>query len=1637
MRLRAGWKYCFFLLPLWLWAQRDLGCSWIKSGQSYIALETAVTGIYRASPSDLIPYGLPAGLPLTQLRIYFRGQEIKLYLSDTNSNGIFDGNDFLEFYGIRNDGKIESQLYVDPLTGQTRTDFQPNAHTSIFWDTASYFLTWESGVGQRYSVYSLTNYSSYSPQSSFPTESTLSLHTSPWITGGPTAISNDNSDFVEGEGYYDLFPVTTGNTRTYTVSHPGIAISSPRNPELRVRVFGYSLFTHSLDFQLGSLPIENRFSQGIHLGTEVFTIPAGSLTGNSSPLDITAKYNPTDNNYISWIQLAYDRSFQLSGIDSAQVKGYSSTSNAYWVFTGMNCTPSDEAIVYDLTSGSRIGGTCGNSKLEVIVQGSFNTRDLYVTHSQKVRKPSIRTAHINRLALSNGSPYLLITHKSLAVSAQAYADLRRQSTKNPQPVFIVYTEDIYDEFGYGMVSPLAIRNFLQTAWTNWTIKPKYVMMWGKGKVETIARNTRVVFTDNLVPVWGYPGSDWYYVSGYDTTQNRAISNISIGRVNINSDAEGQIFLDKMFAYESQPWEGNWMKDALHLGGGENASEQQYIQGYLDTHYRRIWEGIPFGGKVSYQQKSDNPIPGSISTQEVRNRLNQGVHHLTFFGHSTNNIFDIDIREATEYSNFGKYPLILANGCYAGNFTLTGKGFSERFMLEPGKGCIGYVSSTSLGSLIVMGEYMKSFHEVVLRDSIGKPLGPAMQEAIRRFVETQCVQVPSCPTIRNHAWQICLQGDPAMVLAYPEKPDYEINAGNWRFTPDPFSPQDSVTLSATIRNLGRATADSIPLTLIQIPQSGIFQGQARTYGRKFNKPVYNIDTCLISFRPGDDRLAGLSTFTLWADSSQQLNDANYLNNTSTLNKVLSRQTPAILYPPNFAIVGNSTVELCASAYQMSARSDINYTYEIDTASDFSSPSILTSGNLTGQAVLNCWQVPLTLQENQVYYWRVRLTDEPQAGWTYASFRYLNGQSGWSQARIPQYLQNEVSGLIPQIPNEQWAFTSRQAQLTVQTPSSGTARMLWDGIKVSNNDNQATVFNGVWLAQISADRLRLEISDPLYGNWKWFPMPSSLGALGQAIQQIPTGDWGLICSQHNPRIASWANDPAGESAYQAIESLGGLQIRNLLDNKPYILFGKKGGVGKEILQPNIGIYLELDTLLTGIQGYGEIKGPPIGPAKNWQQANFYPELSEPSDSLVYEVWAKNRSGNDSLITIVQPSSFTTVALSNLSATLYPNIYFQVKVKDEVVVTPPQPRIWEARFISPGDAIVNPAVFFKVTPQPAPEGEEIKVSLSIKNPTLQAMDSILVRFQVLVNQQSLQFLGQKRYAPLEALNSILIDFTFPTQGIPGQHTLIIEVNPNQDQPELYAFNNLLYYPIQVVGDKVNPVLEVKVDGRNIHTGEVVSPTPEIMVQVKDDNDRFILDSMGCFRLSWEGVGGSDSLVLLPGNPQVRFEPAQNNKNQARLYYYPGPLPDGLYTFRAMGYDRLGNPSGEEPLEVKLEVINARTLTPVFNYPNPFSTRTQFVFTLTGDELPSIFQVDIYTISGRLVRQLDLRAWGDLHIGQNLSTLEWDGTDDYGDRLANGVYLYKVKVKYADGSQPSARVVGNMGDLFTNGFGKLVIFR
>ncbi|MBL0103378.1 MAG: T9SS type A sorting domain-containing protein [Bacteroidetes bacterium] len=84
------------------------------------------------------------------------------------------------------------------------------------------------------------------------------------------------------------------------------------------------------------------------------------------------------------------------------------------------------------------------------------------------------------------------------------------------------------------------------------------------------------------------------------------------------------------------------------------------------------------------------------------------------------------------------------------------------------------------------------------------------------------------------------------------------------------------------------------------------------------------------------------------------------------------------------------------------------------------------------------------------------------------------------------------------------------------------------------------------------------------------------------------------------------------------------------------------------------------------------------------------------------------------------------------------------------------------------------------------------------------------------------------------------------------------------------------------------------------------------------------------------------------------------------------------------------------------------VLNYPNPFTTHTTFMFEHNRPFVTMDVQVQIFTVSGKLIKTLSTHT---TPSGYRFEGLDWDGLDDFGDRIGKGVYVYKLRIKTSDG--------------------------
>jgi hypothetical protein len=137
--------------------------------------------------------------------------------------------------------------------------------------------------------------------------------------------------------------------------------------------------------------------------------------------------------------------------------------------------------------------------------------------------------------------------------------------------------------------------------------------------------------------------------------------------------------------------------------------------------------------------------------------------------------------------------------------------------------------------------------------------------------------------------------------------------------------------------------------------------------------------------------------------------------------------------------------------------------------------------------------------------------------------------------------------------------------------------------------------------------------------------------------------------------------------------------------------------------------------------------------------------------------------------------------------------------------------------------------------------------------------------------------------------------------------------------------------------------------------------------------------------------------------YETEPNNFKKGKLRFPFRNLSVGLHTLKLRAWDVYNNPI---VVEIQFLVVSDQeiTLTNVLNYPNPFVDYTQFWFTHNKPFEPLQVQVQVFTISGKIVCTKNQTITTEGFLSREIT---WDGRDDFGDKLGKGVYVYKLTVQ------------------------------
>ncbi|HSI89761.1 MAG TPA: type IX secretion system sortase PorU [Adhaeribacter sp.] len=212
----------------------------------------------------------------------------------------------------------------------------------------------------------------------------------------------------------------------------------------------------------------------------------------------------------------------------------------------------------------------------------------------------------------------------------------------------------------------------------------------------------------------------------------------------------------------------------------------------------------------------------------------------------------------------------------------------------------------------------------------------------------------------------------------------------------------------------------------------------------------------------------------------------------------------------------------------------------------------------------------------------------------------------------------------------------------------------------------------------------------------------------------------------------------------------------------------------------------------------------------------------------------------------------------------------------------------------------------------------------------------------------------------------------------------------------------------DTIPPVISLFMDNESFVYGGLTGSSSLLISHLSDSSG-----------INTAGLGiGHEITATLDGNKEnvkvlnEYYVSDVDNFRSGKVRYLFKNLTPGPHELRVKAWDTHNN-SSEKRIEFVVASSEGLALDHVLNYPNPFSTNTTFHFdhNRAGEDLD--IQIQIFTVSGKLIRTLNATSFASK---PHISEISWNGRDEYNDVLAKGVYIYKLNVRSTrDGAKVS----------------------
>lgn len=658
-------------------------------------------GIYALTYADLAAAGLPVATIVPQnFRMHYNGQEIAIRVIGAE-NSKFDPGDQILFYGTATNeryARYNAYWLSYGSTAGLRMANRSSANTPNAVTTYSAKLRVEENKAYVSSLPMLSGYDH-------------------WYGGRLTATGAGGTSQLET-------PITLSDLA-----------SGAGNATLELAAAGNVRGVHHLRVYVNNTQVGD-FKWNDRTYTETVTSFAQSLFqpgANTIRFELIndAPGQTVDMVYLDWFRLSYKRTL----VAQADQLLFDGAGAGAWRYT-VGGFSAGEVEAYDIADPSNVAIIGGSTAAGLFAfNDNLNSARRYLaqTTAKRLAPVSIsKAASSNLLTPTTGADYIVIAPKEFVGAVEPLAQLRASQGYR---VRVLDVQEVYDQFNYGRVSALAIRDFLASAYVSWPAPaPAFVLLIGDGHYDPrgylpASRPVYIPpFLETVDPDLGETASDNRFVT---IAGDDLLPDMNIGRFSAESVADVTNMVDKTLAYASAATTDNWNQNILFVsdnlqGGGGNFYK------FSDSIVDGVVQGpsgsiplIPSGyTKSKLYMGKECPVenPAATCQQQVVADINRGALFVSYVGHGTKQYWAeeklMTLTSLQALSNASRLPIILAMTCLEGFFHEADPSqvaFGESIVRMAGNGAVASWSPTGFGlatghDYLERGFFLGVFHQ---------------------------------------------------------------------------------------------------------------------------------------------------------------------------------------------------------------------------------------------------------------------------------------------------------------------------------------------------------------------------------------------------------------------------------------------------------------------------------------------------------------------------------------------------------------------------------------------------------------------------------------------------------------------------------------------------------------------------------------------------------------------------------------------------------------------------------------------------------------------------------------------------------------------------------------------------------------